>query len=167
MVHHNRKNTRLADYDYSREGGYFITICTQDRKCTLSRIVNKSESESASIEYTQLGMIADQELHQVVQQYGITLDCYVVMPNHIHLIVLLDKTDEKRISLGRFVGAYKSIVANEWLRICRELGVVAGKIWQRNYYEHIIRNEQDYQEKRRYIESNPDKWLMDEEYVKS
>ena len=96
MVHHNRKNTRLADYDYSREGGYFITICTQNRKCTLSRIVNESESETASIEYTQLGVIAEQELHQIVLRYGIALDCYVVMPNHIHMIVLLNKTDEIR-----------------------------------------------------------------------
>ena len=120
MEFKNRKPTRLKDYDYSSDGVYFVTICVKDRKQVLCKIVGEGLRALPKIEYTKIGTHVKNAIEYIDSRYpDIFIDNYVVMPNHIHLIVLLDKTDEKRISLGRFVGAYKSIVANEWLRICK------------------------------------------------
>ena len=100
------------------------------------------------------------------------IDKYVIMPNHIHFILIKNDLIEERatarvattVTVGRIVGAYKSVVANEWLKICKQSDEVMGKIWQRNYYEHVIRDENDYQIKWNYIEDNPIKWAEDEYY---
>ena len=165
MPFYNRKSIRLYDYDYSQEGGYFITICTEKRRNLLSHIYENGECERAVVSYTQIGRIAEAALLETAVKQGIVLDSYVIMPNHIHAIVFIEKNIEGNLSLGSFVGAFKSIAANRWINVCKAEGNIAGKLWQRNYYEHILRNKQDYQEKRRYIEDNPDKWRMDEEYV--
>ena len=161
---YNRKNIRLSDYDYSQAGGYYITICTQGRKCVLSRILEHGESERPTIECLRLGEFVEAALLRVAEQYGVIIDSYVIMPNHVHAIIFIQGNASKPISVGSFVGAVKSISANQWIRECKAKGQFAGKLWQRNYFEHILRNELDYLEKRKYVDENPDKWQMDEEY---
>lgn len=78
-----RKNPRLMGYDYSREGGYFVTVCIQQHKCVLSCIQEGSESERAAVKLTVLGRIAEETLEKLAAQYGIVVDCRVIMPNHI------------------------------------------------------------------------------------
>ena len=165
MTFYKRKNIRLCNYDYSQEGGYFITICTEKRKNLLSHIFENEECERAVVKYTRIGQIVEAALLETAAQQAIVLDSYVIMPNHIHAIVFLEKSIKRNLALGSFVGAFKSVAVNRWINVCKAEGNIAGKLWQRNYYEHILRNEQDYLEKRRYIEDNPDKWRMDEAYA--
>ena len=112
--------------------------------------------ERAKVTLSEFGGIANNVLHELAGRYGFELDAYVIMPNHIH--VILFKTGNSNHSVGQFVGAFKSAVSTRWYRVCDQRGITAGKLWQRNYYDHILRNEADYLEKRKYIEDNPDKW---------
>ena len=157
-----RKNIRLAEFDYSQSGGYFITICTDKKRQILSRVVVSSETERAKVELTELGRLALETMNKLTPKYGFRLDTYVIMPNHIHMVIFKE-AEEKTV--GMLIGAIKSVVTNRWCAVCDEKGVQAGKIWQRNYYDHILRNEADYIEKRKYIEDNPDKWHLDELHI--
>ena len=156
MERPSRKNIRLAGYDYSSQGGYFITICTHGRRCLLSRILPGTATVHAEVVLSELGKIAAETLHQLARDHGLTVDTYVIMPDHIHIILFLP--ENAPCNIGRFLGAFKSLTATRWYKVCDRLGVTAGKIWQRNYYDHILRNEADHLEKRKYIEENPDKW---------
>lgn len=160
-----RKNIRLSGYDYSGAGGYFVTICTHQHICALSRIRDGGQFERAGIELTDVGSIAEEVLIRMSAQYAIPVDAYVIMPNHIHMILRIEEQAKNNITIGRFVGAFKSLVAKQWREACDERGSIMGKLWQRNYYEHILRNRQDYLEKRKYIDENPDKWQMDDMYT--
>ena len=155
-----RKLIRLQEYDYSSAGAYFVTICTHGRNSILSKIRRGDPCGRPSILLSPLGKIADETFSKVEALYGVNFDFRVIMPNHIHFIVFLPEqraTTRVAPTLGRVVGAYKSLVAN------RGRAFVGGhRIWQRNYYEHIIRNDEDLNETRRYIEENPIKWLDDE-----
>ena len=163
-MYNYRKNMRLSGYDYNQAGGYFVTICTHEKKCTLSNIIPGDALRHAEIQLTQLGQVAEQVLCELCEQYGVRLDACAIMPNHIHIIKCIEERNE-RVSLGRFVGAFKSIVANRWLRKCNEKGIVMGKVWQRDFYDHILRNEADWMEKIKYINDNPDKWAFDELFL--
>ena len=88
-----RKHPRLDNYDYSSTGAYFVTICTQNRRCVLSRIVGRglAPAETTAIEYTSLGEIAEKQLFLLADRYPyLTIDQYVIMPNHIHAILVLN-----------------------------------------------------------------------------
>ena len=157
-----RKRIRLANYDYHQAGGYFITICTYEKRHILSAIEN---APNTRVVLTELGEIAQRILMELPAQYGFSLDEYVIMPNHIHLLLTKD-ADRNEKSIGQLIGAFKSTVGNHWYKVCDAKGITAGKIWQRNYYDHIIRNQTDYIEKCKYIVENPDKWSLDELYSK-
>ena len=113
----------------------------------------------AEVKLSEFGEIAERVLQEYSARYGFILDTYVIMPNHIHAILL--KQNKTAISVGQFVGAFKSLVSTQWYKICDQRGIVAGKLWQRNYFDHILRNDADHMEKLRYIDENPDKWQMD------
>ena len=88
-----RKHPRLDNYDYSSTGAYFVTICTYNRRCVLSRIVGRglAPAETTTIEYTSLGEIAEKQLFLLADRYPyLTIDQYVIMPNHIHTIMILN-----------------------------------------------------------------------------
>ena len=157
-----RKQPRLPAYDYSAPGAYFVTICTQDRRCVLSSVRRGDPCGRPLVDLTVYGEIARNGLTKTEQLYGISFDIYAIMPNHIHFICRIDSaraTARVAPTLGRIVGAYKSVVANE----CRRAGL-SGKLWQRSYYEHVIRNERDYREIWEYIDGNPGKWAEDRYY---
>ena len=165
MNYPKRKNIRLEGHDYRENGGYYLTICTDQKRCILSSISKGNGTERAVTALTSLGQIVQQTIEETATKYEVIIDSYVIMPNHIHMIIILD--EQSRISVGRFVGVIKSVTANRWGKVCESDGIRTGKIWQRNYYDHILRNESDYREKRRYVEDNPDRWNADDLFVAS
>jgi len=121
------------------------------------------------IRYTQLGQIALETISDIEKKMDIRIDKYVIMPNHIHMIIFIEKDPlEKQITagitptIGKIIGGYKSVVAKRWLDVCKKSNVRMGEIWQRSYYDHIIRNEYDYRDIWNYIDVNPDNWTNDE-----
>ena len=159
-----RKNIRLAHYDYGRSGGYYITICTHEKRQILSRIIIDSEYERARIVLTELGRIICETMEELTPKYGFRLDASVIMPNHIHFLVFKE-SEENDKTVGVLIGAIKSVATNRWCKVCDKKNMHAGKLWQRNYYDHILRNEADYMEKLRYIQENPDAWAQDDLYT--
>ena len=160
----SRKAVRLPTYDYSSPGAYFVTICTKDRRCAFSSIRRGDPCGRPDLRLLPCGKKAEQAFEAVERLYGVAFDIYVVMPNHVHFICRIeDKRATPRVAptLGRIVGAYKSIVANN----CRKAGLNA-TLWQRNYHEHVIRNDVDYREIWNYIDGNPSKWAEDRYYTK-
>ena len=163
-----RKSNRLHGYDYSEARCYFITICTYNRMESLSRICRGDPRGRPQVQLTALGQIADAAFLSVQNLYGVSFDKSVMMPNHVHFILNMAverATARVAPTVGQVVGAYKSIIAREWIALCSREGLRANKIWQRNYYDHIIRKEQDYREIWNYIDTNPLKWDQDRFYT--
>ena len=161
-----RKHPRLDNYDYSSTGAYFITICTQNRRCILSRVVGRglAPAETKGIEYTSFGEIAERQLLLLEDRYlHLEIDKYTIMPNHIHVIMIV-KGDEAgaspRPTIIDIVCAYKSLTTRE----CKNNGF-EGKLFQTSFYEHIIRGREDYEEIVKYIYENPMRWYYDELYA--
>lgn len=175
LIHH-RRSIRLKGYDYSKAGAYFITICCEDR---IHRFGKVSGDEMI---LNQSGTIAYNEWINLAERFpNFELDVFQIMPNHMHgIIVLSDRTTvgatlavaQEQNELNRatarvaptiaeIVGAYKSIVSNACLQLFKSHNKIMGKLWQRNYYEHIIRDERAYQNISNYIINNPGKWNED------
>ncbi len=160
---HHRRSIRLQGYDYSSAGAYFITICTENRKCLFGNIINEK------MILNNIGYIVVDSLLWLEKQYKyVKLDEMVVMPNHIHAILFMvdcrggsqTAPTEKRKPLGRLIGAFKTVSTKRINEINKTSGI---KLWQRNYYEHIIRNEIELKRIREYITNNPLKWEFDKE----
>lgn len=182
-------------YDYSQVGAYSITICTYKHEFFFGEIENREMRLNA------YGSIAKHQWEQLSEQFKeIELGEFVIMPNHIHGIVIIQNPHIKteiedkivgagpaparsqsnigqpqgfgqpqglplrRKTIGGVVGAYKSLVANECLKIFKSKNKIMGKLWQRNYYEHIIRDEKSYGDIAAYIINNPAQWELDELY---
>ena len=160
----NRRSIRLKEYDYSQAEGYFVTICTKNRKSIFGEISN------GTIQLNESGLIIEATCQWLSPQYNyVLLDTWVVMPNHFHGIffILNDcrsgsrTAPTKRKALGRLIGAFKTVSTKKFNAIH---GTSGQPIWQRNYYDHVIRNETDLEEIREYIQTNPLKWLEDENH---
>ena len=139
-----RKWPRLREHDYSSDGYYFITVCTKDKAHLLSSIRTAQDGAAFSL-LTEYGRTAESFLVNIPG-----IDQYVIMPNHIHMII--HKTDGK--SIANDIRAFKGLVTKK----------IGKGIWQDYYYDHIIRNEDDYQTKCKYIAENPAKWAEDAYY---
>ncbi len=155
-----RKQNRLSGFDYAQPGAYFVTICTKDRQNILSRIsVGATFGRPDSVELTHAGRVVEAELLGICKIYErVRVDSYVVMPNHVHVIfVIRDEDGRPKVAptVSRIVQQMKGAVT-------KRLGEA---IWQKGYYDHVIRNEQDFLTKRKYIEENPMKWALDEYYL--
>jgi putative transposase len=148
QVHH-RRSIRLAGYDYSQGGAYFITICTHNRELSLQR-----EPVQEAVRSAWCGLPA--------RFPGVALDEFVMMPNHIHGIIVLaeEGAASSAPTLGQIVRAFKSISA---IAANRVLGRSNRPFWQRNYYEHVIRDEEELNAIRQYIVDNPSGWADDPE----
>ena len=153
-----RKHPRLKHYDYSTAGAYFVTICTHNRRCVLSHIVGH-ELAPAEIQYTTYGQIAEEQLFLLEKRYpSLRIDQYVIMPNHIHAILLLEETAEygQLPTISDIICAYKSLTA----RRCKKVQPI-DKLFQTSFYEHVIRGREDYDEIAEYIVNNPKQWELD------
>lgn len=158
-----RKHPRLDHYDYSLGGIYFVTICTQDRRSLLSRVVGRGLAP-AEVELTEYGKIAEQQLFLLEQRYPyVKIDHYVIMPNHLHVILILDDETagaSPRPTVTDIVCTYKSLATRE----CKKRKYIE-KLFQTSFYEHIVRNGQDYDEHVKYICENPMYWCQDKLYL--
>ena len=161
-----RKRNRLEKYDYSSAGAYFITICTEGRREILSRIVVGGDVLDApkKEELLPYGEIAEKYIHQLNDFYGdIVVDRYVIMPNHIHIMLFVSENGASRTSPPTKQHTTVSKFLSTFKRFCnKEYGE---NIWQRSYYDHVIRDRQDYEEHARYIMENPARWCYDELYT--
>ena len=158
-----RKHPRLKHYDYSTAGAYFVTICTQNRRCLLSRIVSGG-MEPAEIQYTSYGKIAEEQLFLLEKRYpSLKIDQYVIMPNHIHAIFILEEAPgvNSRPTTTDIVCAYKSLTTGH----CKKVRPI-DKLFQTSFYEHVIRGREDYEEIAEYIINNPKQWELDKLYSK-
>jgi len=167
---HHRRSIRLKGYDYSSEGAYFVTICVKGGEPILGEVV---DGEMILSEYGRIVQACWQEL---VNHYEhVVLDAFVIMPNHILFIVILVDLDVgaglrpaptgpaltivKQHGLPEIVRALKSFSSRRINQLRETTGT---PFWQRNYYEHIIRNERALNAIREYVQNNPANWLEDQ-----
>jgi putative transposase len=166
VIEHKRKSIRLKDYNYSSPGAYFVSICTQNRENKFGAIVN------GVMQLNEFGTIVQESWLWLSKQYEyLELDEWSIMPNHFHGILKINEfgrggsgtacVGSHIKSLGSLVGAFKTVVAK---RINELLNMPGGVVWQRSYYEHVIRNEDDLHRIREYIVNNVPKWEDDEYY---
>lgn len=161
----NRKNPRLKCYDYSKPGAYFVTICTHNKKKSLSNIVGAIH-ESPSLQLTVKGEIVDDIIKSFPESFGVRIDRYIIMPNHIHLIMIISDSDvlrairesplHHRSALSKAVGYIKM---NASKKIHKQFGITT--VWQRSFYDHIIRDKDDYEKIAKYMYNNPKRWQFD------
>ena len=151
-----RKKNRLQSYDYQTPGYYFITFCTNDRACLLGHITEADETRRSFVVLSEAGVVVDQAIRSIPAHYsGVMLDKYVIMPNHVHLILVLLDDGKPCPSVSRIVQQLKGLIT-------KRLGK---NIWQIHFHDHVIRNEQDYREIWQYIDNNPTKWSLDRYYT--
>ena len=198
---HHRRSIRLKEYDYSQPGAYFITICTHNKQCRFGKVFD------GDMVLNELGVIAREQWLCLTERFiNITLGEFVIMPNHMHGIIIVNEQNvgagftpaqnagldfsndnidmiiqdgtvsqnkdafpsgipvKGTPTVGDIVGAYKSLVFRDCLALYKSHNKQLGKLWQRNYYEHIIRNEIIYQKIVNYILTNPLKWEEDKYY---
>jgi REP element-mobilizing transposase RayT len=168
---YHRRSIRLKGYDYSQSGTYFVTICAKDRELYFEK-------------YRGLQEIVRQQWEELPQRFpDLTLDEFIIMANHIHGILIVGaglapalsyratarvaptfSVDRPAPTVGEIVGTFKSLCIHDWLTYIKEKKIDAiWKFWQRNYYEHVIRNEDELNRIREYIQNNPLKWHLDKE----
>ncbi len=156
-----RKNIRLTNYNYASNGRYFVTICTHNRQCILGNIVG----DNLCVVPSNAHSLTEKWLKELEIKYkNITIDKYIIMPNHVHFILFINTTGEHIGSpLHTMIQWYKTQTTNAYITAVKEnqLAPFHKHIWQRRYYEHIIRNEKEYQEIWQYIDTNPIKWKED------
>ena len=159
-----RKPNRLKKFDYDKEGAYFITICTQDRKCLLSRIVGGGALDAPNNLLTIFGEIVEKYILSGNRIERVTVANYVIMPNHVHLLLMVDRNTSGTSRAPSPTNAVIPHFVSTFKRFCHsKMGM---KIFQRSYHDHVIRNEQDYLKIWEYIENNPKQWELDCFYVK-
>jgi putative transposase len=154
---HHRRSIRLKGYDYAQAGAYFITPCVQGKKHLFGEI---KENEMIC---NAFGQIAYDTWGNITSNFeNIELGAFVIMPNHTHHILII-KSDDNVKTLGEIVGAYKSLVVHHCLEYIEEnnLDIRLGKVWQRNYWEHIIHDERSFHNITNYIVNNPKNWNND------
>lgn len=189
MQHHTRRSIWLRDYDYRQAGAYFVAVCVQGRACALGVVMGDN------VLLTESGRIAKECWYTIPTHFdSVTLDEFIIMPNHVHGILTFEESvwagsprptaagkDTYGVSMrSRAKGAETAPLRHPTLgqvvayfkyqstkRINADRRTPDMKFWQPNYYEHIIRNEVDLNEKRRYIELHPLKWALDPENPES
>jgi putative transposase len=175
---HQRHSIRLAEYDYTLPGAYFVTIVTHQREYIFGKI-HETQVHLTPIGETALACWLGIPVHF----HNVSLDEFVIMPNHIHGIIIINDVSSvgtrhasslqkpsqhdkphgpKPNSLGAIIGNFKSAVSK---RINEQRTAPGAPVWQRNYYEHIIRDEKDLNSIRKYILENPMQWVEGDEYI--
>jgi REP element-mobilizing transposase RayT len=168
---HHRRSIRLKEYDYSQAGAYFVTLCTHERECLFGEIVD------GEMRMNQFGRIIAAEWIRLAElREEIELGESVVMPNHIHGVLIFKENiasnavgaihelplpmrqQRRKMALPKIIGRFKMITAKR-INVLRDTPGVP--VWQRNYHEHIIRDDSDYNRIAEYIATNPQRWIED------
>ena len=155
-----RKKNRLENYDYNSCGAYFITVCTLEKRNYFWRNVGAIIDRPHNVELSPYGKMADEAIQNIPSAYpALSLESYVIMPNHIHILlrVCVDECGRPLVAptMSRVIKQLKGIVSKQ----------IGTSIWQKSFYDHIIRNREDYEEHLRYIRENPIHWCYDELYT--
>ncbi len=179
----HRHSLRLKDFDYSQVGAYFVTICTKNHQCLFGKI------QQGMMELNASGRVAAAQWQLLSNRFtGIELGEWIVMPNHVHGILIITGEGEasqnrsstlhdsiikdasplrpsgtRPGSVGAIIQNYKSITSR---KVATQIEQLKGSVWQRNYYEHVIRNERELRAISDYILANPQNWEKDTEYVR-
>jgi len=164
-----RKHPRLKEYDYNSAGGYFLTICVEDMRKLLGEVVGRYDSGAPYVQLSKYGLVAQKYLEQIELSYqNVFVDKYVVMPNHIHILIRISqdiitpinggapRSSRPTSMISRILTAFKKLTNKEF----------RFNMWQDSFHDHIIRNEEDYLKYLQYIENNPAKWTEDKYYKK-
>ncbi len=167
--YHTRKHHRLKNFDYSSPYAYYVTICTSERQKILSTIgvqnndlTDLYDNESDKLRYeivrkhtpqlTELGKLVDKAINNIPSIYdNVSIGPYIIMPDHVHMIFRIRRPEsnhEKAVSVGRIIKGIKQYVSAKANR----------EIWQKSYYDHVIRNDRDYEEIAKYINNNGMHW---------
>ena len=164
MLKFKRRSIRLKGYDYSQAGRYFVTICTYKSRCIFGKVKDKR------ICLNRAGVIIERCWNDLETRYNgeIHIDEFIVMPNHVHGIIFIPDLGRagfkpaptRKHPLSEIVRAFKTFSSRRINELRNSPGT---PVWQRNYYEHVIRNESDYRQIGEYILYNPAKWEMDRE----
>ena len=182
---HHRRSIRLQGYDYAQAGAYFVTICAQNWECLFGAIVD------GEMRMNDAGKMIARWWEELSHKFpSVELDVFAAMPNHFHGIVVITDMSvgadlrvcpdsqgahpeqgahpgapRQRTTLGEIVQWFKTMTTNEYIRGVKQNGWTPfpSKLWQRNYYEHIIRNENDLDRICEYIFNNPANWANDDE----
>ena len=170
-----RKRLRLQGYDYSSNGAYFVTFCVENRHEILGQIVGSGfhvrpheNSGQAFVALTDIGIEIKKSIEYVCKNTeNLEIPKYVIMPNHVHMIVFLNAVGHGSPTLQSVVGRIKSYTAKRWSEMC---GSKYQTFWQDRFHDRIIRNEEEYwqkwhYQKWHYIDKNPVKWAEDKYYV--
>ena len=178
----HRNSLRLNDFDYSQIGAYFVTICTKNRQCLFGKI------QHGTMQSSPFGRVASAQWQQLPYRFPyLEFGEWVIMPNHIHGILVItgrgEASQDKRScspelliedasplrpngttpgSVGAIIQIYKSITSR---KISTQAKNLKRSVWQRNYFEHIIRNEREFLAISNYILTNPQNWEKDSEYM--
>jgi REP element-mobilizing transposase RayT len=153
-----RKPLRLKDYDYRQSGYYFVTFCVKNKEQLLWEAPPVKAVNHCIQKLSLIGRIAEEEIQHISKVYpGVFVDKYVVMPNHIHMIVVVQKNDAASQS-----PTLSQVIQQTKGQITKRVGF---SFWQRSFYDHIIRNQEDYEKIWQYIDSNPEKWQEDCYYI--
>ena len=177
-----RKRNRLPNYDYSENGAYFITICTENRKCCLSDI--ELIDIETQITLTGKGQIVERFVREIPIKYPtVSVDHYVIMPNHVHLLLRIERNGgtgnpsptevrgtgdpsptevcgrgKPSPTVGNIIGWFKY----QTTKAVNEAAQKKASLWQRSYYDHVLRDQNDYLVRWAYIDGNPSRWAEDE-----
>ena len=177
---HRRRSLRLKGYDYTHMGAYFVTIVTQGRSCLFGEVVGKE------MRLNEAGEMMGGIWEALPQRFPvIEIDMFVVMPNHLHGIIVINQPNRattrvapteamdgeveilttKQSALGDVTGAYKSLTTVEYVRGVKMMkwAMFSGRLWQRNYYEHVVRHDESLRDLQQYILDNPAQWAFDKE----
>lgn len=161
-----RKSIRLADYDYSQNGAYFITICTKNKQCLFWKKGHHPTVEFVGadiirpdVPLSDMGEIVNETINQIPTIYpAVFVDNYIIMPNHVHLLLKIDGFGGRMISaptISTVVGQMKRAAS-------KKAGI---PLWQKSFYDHVVRSQQDYYDIWQYISNNPLTWDKDTLFV--
>ena len=156
-----RKHPRLKEYDYSQNGYYFVTVCVKNREPLLGSInVGRDAHIPPTVELTQIGEVTDKYIQNINTVYdGVAINKYIIMPNHIHMIIIINEPPAESGGMRASRPTLHIIVRSLKTMITKQIGKA---IWQDSYYDRIIRNEKGYREIWEYIDENPLRWREDE-----
>ena len=158
MEIYNRKTTRLKNYNYNTPGYYFVTVCTKNKQKILCDIVGTGVLDGPQTIMLKGGKIAEKHIENIKNFYSyIKIEKYVIMPNHIHMIVVIDTYGRTQFAptLSRVIKQFKGSITKQ----------IGKSIFQKSFHDHIIRDQADYLKIWNYIETNPAKWQEDCFYV--
>lgn len=157
---HHRQSLRLPGYNYAHPGAYFVTICAWSRGEHFGVV------DAEGVHHNTAGQMVAHWWEEVGRKFPcVTLDVFVVMPDHIHGLIMLGDTppaqeEQMAVALGQIVRWFKTMSTNAYIRGVNMQGwpAFSGKLWQRNYHEHVIRDDADMDRVRAYIATNPARW---------